>query len=204
MRHNELLLHLLLLFLEKTEISSLVISVASSRIRVLRLNPSTIAELHSYIKPPDEVSTVMRATFLLLGNSEKEIQVRSTDRPEQRPMYLFIQEWPQIQNLLGRFGKDSVRRRCYELNPLAIPVDKAREAKDILRNYDLIRVSEISVGLSAFYCWVGTHLSAPIIERYLSFALSRQRRWSKNEKNSWNHNGELFADESAIFYKYSE
>lgn len=45
------------------------------RIKVLRLNQSTIAELHSYIKPPDEVSTVMRATFLLLGHSEKEIQV---------------------------------------------------------------------------------------------------------------------------------
>lgn len=47
----------------------------SSRIKVLRLNPATIAELHSYTKPPDEVLTVMRATFLLLGHSEKEIQV---------------------------------------------------------------------------------------------------------------------------------
>jgi len=46
-----------------------------SRIKVLRLNQSTIAELHSYTKPPDEVSTVMRATFLLLGHSEREIQV---------------------------------------------------------------------------------------------------------------------------------
>jgi hypothetical protein len=47
----------------------------SSRIKVLRLNQSTIAELHSYTKPPDEVLTVMRATFLLLGHSEREIQV---------------------------------------------------------------------------------------------------------------------------------
>lgn len=51
-------------------------------------------------------------------------------------------------------GKESIRRRCYELNPLSIPVDKAHEAKDILRNYDLIRVSEISVGLAAFFSWV--------------------------------------------------
>ncbi|CAF1462405.1 unnamed protein product [Rotaria sordida] len=109
------------------------------RIKVLRLNQSTIAELHSYAKPPDEVSTVMRATFLLLGHSEKEIQ-----------------DWPQIQNILGRFGRESVRRRCYELNPLSIPVDKAREAKDILKNYDLIRVTEISVGLSAFFNWAMT------------------------------------------------
>ena len=48
------------------------------RIKVLRLNQSTIAELHSYTKPPEEVSTVMRATFLLLGHSEREIQVISS------------------------------------------------------------------------------------------------------------------------------
>jgi hypothetical protein len=47
-----------------------------------------------------------------------------------------------------------VRRRCYELNPLNIPVNKAHETKHILRNYDLIRVSEISIGLAAFFSWV--------------------------------------------------
>jgi hypothetical protein len=67
---------------------------------------------------------------------------------------MYCKEWPQIQSLLGRLGKESVRRRCYELNPLGIPVDKSREAKSILRNYDLIRVSEISVGLAAFFSWV--------------------------------------------------
>ncbi len=65
-----------------------------------------------------------------------------------------FKDWTQIQNLLGRFGRESIRRRCYELNPLSIPVDKAREAKDILRHYDLIRVNEISVGLAAFFNWV--------------------------------------------------
>ena len=67
-----------------------------------------------------------------------------------------LKEWPQIQSLLGRLGKESVRRRCYELNPLGIPVDKSREAKSILRHYDLIRVSEISVGLAAFFSWVSS------------------------------------------------
>ncbi|CAF1215295.1 unnamed protein product [Adineta steineri] len=118
------------------ELLNRLMKIEHMKIRVLRLNPSTIAELHSYTKPPDEVLTVMRATFLLLGHSEREIQ-----------------DWPQIQSLLGRFGRESIRRRCYELNPLAIPVDKAHEAKDILRNYDLLRVTEISVGLSAFFNW---------------------------------------------------
>lgn len=43
--------------------------------RVLRLNQAIIAELHSYTKPPEEVSTVMRATLLLLGHAEKDIHV---------------------------------------------------------------------------------------------------------------------------------
>ncbi|CAF4191392.1 unnamed protein product [Adineta steineri] len=68
-------------------------------------------------------------------------------------IFINLKDWPQIQSLLGRFGRESIRRRCYELNPLAIPVDKAHEAKDILRNYDLLRVTEISVGLSAFFNW---------------------------------------------------
>ncbi|CAF3687888.1 unnamed protein product [Adineta steineri] len=121
------------------ELLNRLMKIEHMKIRVLRLNQSTIAELHSYTKPPDEVYTVMRATFLLLGHTDKEIQ-----------------DWTQIQNLLGRLGKDSVRRRCYELSPLQILVDKAHEAKDILRNYDLIRVSEISIGLAAFYSWAVT------------------------------------------------
>ncbi|CAF0934634.1 unnamed protein product [Adineta steineri] len=121
------------------ELLNRLMKIEHMKIRVLRLNQSTIAELHSYTKPPDEVYTVMRATFLLLGHTDKEIQ-----------------DWTQIQNLLGRLGKDSVRRRCYELSPLHILVDKAHEAKDILRNYDLIRVSEISIGLAAFYSWAVT------------------------------------------------
>ncbi len=68
--------------------------------------------------------------------------------------FMHLKDWTQIQNLLGRFGRESVRRRCYELNPLRIPVDKAREAKDILRNYDMLRVNEISVGLTPFINWV--------------------------------------------------
>ena len=67
---------------------------------------------------------------------------------------MYFKEWTQIQNLLGRLGRESVRRRCYELSPLHIPMDKAQEAKGVLRHYDLIRVSEISVGLAAFFSWV--------------------------------------------------
>ncbi|CAF3462770.1 unnamed protein product [Rotaria sp. Silwood1] len=135
------------------ELLNRLMKIEHMRIKVLRLNQTTIAELHSYTKPPDEVSTVMRATFLLLGHSEREIQVIRYLK-KYVVVKIHFKDWPQIQNILGRFGRESVRRRCYELNPLSIPVDKAREAKDILKNYDLIRVTEISVGLSAFFNWV--------------------------------------------------
>ena len=39
---------------------------------VLELSQRVIAELKSYSNPPPQVHQVMRATFLLLGNSEKE------------------------------------------------------------------------------------------------------------------------------------
>ncbi|CAF0911514.1 unnamed protein product [Didymodactylos carnosus] len=121
------------------EVLRQLIKIEQMRNKILRLTQATIAELHSYAKPPEEISTVMKATFLLLGYSNKDLQ-----------------RWSQIQALLGRLGRNSVKRRCYELNPLEIPMDKAREAKAILRNYDLLRVSEISVGLSVFYNWTMT------------------------------------------------
>ena len=42
---------------------------------ILDLDQKTIAEIKSYSKPPDGVHQVMQATFLLLGNSEKEVKV---------------------------------------------------------------------------------------------------------------------------------
>lgn len=78
-------------------------------------------------------------------------------------MKMYFKDWPQIQSLLGRFGRESIRRRCYELNPLTISVEKAREAKDILRNYDLLRVAEISIGLSAFFNWVSEYKTCYLV-----------------------------------------
>ena len=44
---------------------------------ILDLDQKTIAELKSYSSPPDGVYEVMAATFLLLGNTEKELKVRA-------------------------------------------------------------------------------------------------------------------------------
>ena len=42
---------------------------------ILELNQKTIAELRSYDKPLPAVHDVMVGTFMLLGKSEKELQV---------------------------------------------------------------------------------------------------------------------------------
>jgi len=42
---------------------------------VMNLNQQTIAEIKSYSSPPVAVNHVMTATFLLLGESEKRMQV---------------------------------------------------------------------------------------------------------------------------------
>lgn len=42
---------------------------------VLAMDQKTISEIRSYPKPPPAVHAVMMATFLLLGNKEKDLQV---------------------------------------------------------------------------------------------------------------------------------
>ena len=44
---------------------------------ILALDQKTIAEIKSYKEPPPAVHTVMATTFLLLGDSEKTLKVRT-------------------------------------------------------------------------------------------------------------------------------
>lgn len=43
---------------------------------VLNLDSKTIAEIKTYSNPPDGVHQSMMATFILLGNTPKEVRVR--------------------------------------------------------------------------------------------------------------------------------
>ena len=58
---------------------------------ILNLDSKTIAEIKSYSKPPDAVHFVMCATFLLLGESDKNLRV-STDQ------YSFAQHYITERN----------------------------------------------------------------------------------------------------------
>ena len=59
------------------------------RAKIEELKQSTIAEIRSYSDPPASVGEVMRATFLLLGES-----------------YSDMQKWSNIRVLLGKMGKE--------------------------------------------------------------------------------------------------
>lgn len=70
---------------------------------VLELSQRVIAELKSYSNPPPQVHQVMRATFLLLGNSEKETK-----------------SWPATQ---VRVHSDTRGRNCPKIIPVFLYYD---------------------------------------------------------------------------------
>jgi len=65
----------------------------------MELKQPTISEIRSYSKPPPAVDNVMMATFIILGNDEKEIN-----------------QWKRIRALIGKIGHQSVKQGCPCLN----------------------------------------------------------------------------------------
>ncbi|XP_035664862.1 trichohyalin-like isoform X2 [Branchiostoma floridae] len=106
------------------------------RQEVQNLKQSTVAEIRSYSKPPAAVHQVMIATYLLLGNPEKETK-----------------NWKLIQALVGKTGKDGLKRRVLECDPMKVPPAAAARAKEILDQFDLDSVRDVSGGAATFYVW---------------------------------------------------
>lgn len=105
--------------------------------QVLNLDSRTVAELKSYTKPPQAVHDVMIATFLILGHSEKETR-----------------KWQAIQALIGKTGKESLKRRVGECEADKIKPETGVRAEAILQRYDLQLITEASRGAAVFYVWV--------------------------------------------------
>nr|XP_011437089.2 trichohyalin isoform X2 [Crassostrea gigas] len=106
------------------------------RHEILELKQATVAEIRSYQNPPAVVHKVMTATFLLLGHQEKETKI-----------------WKSVQALVGKTGKESLKRRCIECKPEKIPVAPAKRAKALLEEFDLEEVRDVSAGAATFYVW---------------------------------------------------
>ncbi|XP_053379649.1 lim and transglutaminase domain protein ltd-1-like isoform X2 [Mercenaria mercenaria] len=103
---------------------------------VMTLNQRTIAEIKSYAHPPDEVHTVMRGTLLLLGNKEEETK-----------------DWRNVQALIGKTGKVSLKRRIQELDVNKLKEDTVSRTKALLKNINIEDIVIISAGAATFYSW---------------------------------------------------
>ncbi|RUS77650.1 hypothetical protein EGW08_014593 [Elysia chlorotica] len=103
---------------------------------VLNMESKTISEIKSYSKPPDGVHQCMIATFLLLGHQLKELK-----------------EWPRVQALLGKTGKESVMRKISLFDAQTVPIRNAQVAKRTLNPYDKDQIRDVSAGAATFYIW---------------------------------------------------
>ncbi|XP_033109589.1 calponin homology domain-containing protein DDB_G0272472-like [Anneissia japonica] len=116
------------------------------RDEILNLKQSTVAEIRSYSKPPRVVHQVMIGTYLLLGNKEKTLK-----------------DWKGMQALIGKTGKDGLKRRVMEFKLETSDTGIAERSKAILDEFDLETVRDVSAGAAVFYAW-GTATIEEIID----------------------------------------
>ncbi|KAJ8034092.1 hypothetical protein HOLleu_24518 [Holothuria leucospilota] len=117
------------------------------RDEILNLKQSTVAEIRSYSKPPPQVHKVMTATYMLLGNKESELK-----------------DWKKMQALIGKTGKDGLKRRVMEKDPNQIKLETAKKVKSILSEFDLEQVRDVSAGAAVFFAW-SSATEEDVIER---------------------------------------
>ena len=65
-----------------------------------------------------------------------------------------FQEWKTVQALVGKTGKDGLKRRCLECVPYKINPDAAKRCKQLLGEFDLDDVRDVSAGAATFFVWV--------------------------------------------------
>ncbi|XP_067679332.1 trichohyalin-like [Haliotis asinina] len=109
------------------------------RHEILELKQSTVAEIRSYSKPPLVVHTVMTVTLLILGHKEKDTK-----------------DWKAVQALVGKTGKESLKRQCVQTEAAKIPLATAKRAKTLLDKFELDEVRDVSAGAATFYVWAIT------------------------------------------------
>jgi len=106
---------------------------------IQQLNQKTIAEIKSFQIPLPEIEHVMRAVCLVLG-----------DTPGATT------SWNAIKVVVGRTGKQSLKRRIAEFvpGPGAVPGTSLKLARTLMQGIAVDRIAEVSVGTMTFYAWV--------------------------------------------------
>jgi len=104
---------------------------------ILALDQRTISEIRSYKTPNPAIHQVMIATYIILGYKEKELK-----------------EWKFIQALLGRSGKEGLKRMVTTIEASKIDLTAADLAeKKYLRKHSLESITDISAGAGTFFVW---------------------------------------------------
>lgn len=67
-----------------------------------------------------------------------------------------FQQWKQVQIMIGKTGKDSLKRRVSEFKVEDLKIEVALKAKLIFQEYQLDDVRDVSAGAATFYVWVSS------------------------------------------------
>ena len=63
-----------------------------------------------------------------------------------------------VQGIIGKTGKESLKRRCEEFNMDNVPLDVALGSRHLLKDISIDQVRKVSAGAATFYVWVSvTH-----------------------------------------------
>ena len=69
-------------------------------------------------------------------------------------LFDFFQDWQNIQALLGKTGREGLKRRIGQCNVLTIALSTAKRARDIMGVVDLEAIRDVSAGAATFFVWV--------------------------------------------------
>jgi hypothetical protein len=109
------------------------------KIAIAKLNQKVIAEIRSFSQPKPEIVDCMRCCFLLLGTPSQDVQ-----------------EWKQLQGLIGKMGKLGLKRRINLFtiaNGRELAPQVLQEARSLNATVDVARVLDVSSGAATFFAW---------------------------------------------------
>ena len=67
---------------------------------------------------------------------------------------LSLQIWKHVQALVGKTGKEGLKRGCLQCDPGKIKTEAAARAQHLLSAFNLEEVRDVSAGAATFYVWV--------------------------------------------------
>ncbi|CAG5102813.1 Oidioi.mRNA.OKI2018_I69.chr1.g479.t1.cds [Oikopleura dioica] len=106
------------------------------RHEIMALTQPTISEIRSYQYPPKQVESVMRATYILLGEKPADIS-----------------DWRALQALIGKLGAKSLKNRATKFDFDSLPKERAQKAHKLIKSMNVDEVRDVSNGAATFFVW---------------------------------------------------